>query len=177
MYDYAQTTFETCLACCLLTEVRKLRKISINQKLELACINHAMKYTKEDFVLGHLDFVGKRFGANSLRIVEDAHFYRYLKRRKPSAKTTLLCKKIGISLIDHLLETGCVIVLIDNFVQARIFHCPHYITILEKDDKTKAYTIYDPWEGERREIPQKKLVRAIASLRSHLKMSPQLIMV
>ena len=57
---YKQTTYETCLACCLLNASTK----KVNKKLELECINHSMNYSKDDFVSGHTDFVEKKFNVS-----------------------------------------------------------------------------------------------------------------
>jgi hypothetical protein len=56
---YTQTTYETCLACSLLQAVDKIKPIKINRRIELEVINHSFKFSKDDFVVGHLDYIAK----------------------------------------------------------------------------------------------------------------------
>ncbi|MGC9031672.1 MAG: hypothetical protein ACP5H7_02855 [Minisyncoccia bacterium] len=86
---YTQTTYESCLACCLLFLVEKIKGIKITPKNELDCIIHSLKFSKGDFGIGHFDFVLKKFGVAIKRIVDDKKCFLYLKKFKglPKLKT------------------------------------------------------------------------------------------
>lgn len=68
---YKQTTYETCLACCLLQHVDRVKPLKITQKLELDCFLHSLKFSREDFVIGHLDFIAKKFDVKIRRLVDN----------------------------------------------------------------------------------------------------------
>ena len=79
---YTQTTYETCLACSLLQAVNKTNPITIDQKTELEVINHSLRFSKDDFVSGHLDFIVKRFNVKIRRIVDNKLFLNYINKVK-----------------------------------------------------------------------------------------------
>jgi hypothetical protein len=172
---YTQTTYETCLACSLLQAVDQITPIKINKEIELELITHSMKFSKEDFVVGHLDYISKNFKVNILRIVDNKPFYDYIKKIKTDSKITTKVAKIDLKLIDSYLESTKPIVYIDAYTFFKISHAPHFITVLKKiDDK---YEIFDPWYGKSMIIKAQILYDSISSLNNHLLFCPQLIVV
>ncbi|VVB78053.1 Peptidase_C39 like family protein [uncultured archaeon] len=170
---YTQTTYETCLACSLLQAVDQITPIKINKEIELEVINHSMKFSKEDFVVGHLDYISEKFKINILRVVDNKPFYEYIKKIKTNSKINTITHKIDLGLIDSYLKNTQPIVYIDAYSLFKISHAPHFITVLKKTDEK--YEIFDPWYGKTMIIESKVLSDAVSSLRNHLLFCPQLI--
>ncbi len=89
----AQSTYEGCLACCILQAVKRIKNIKISKKFELNCLIHSLKFSKHDFVIGHLDFIAKNFNVKIRRIVDNKKFYYYVKKIKSSSKIKTEVKK------------------------------------------------------------------------------------
>lgn len=171
---YTQSTYETCLACCLLQAVDKIKPVKISQKLELDCINHSLKFSKADFVIGHLDFISKMFNVNITRIVDNKPFYNYVKKIKSSPKIRTKVRKIDLNLVNQLLDKKPIL-YIDAYYLFKVYHYPHFITVLDKiGDK---YKIFDTWDGKEKLIESKILAKSISSLRNHIKLCPQMIII
>lgn len=144
---YKQTTYETCLACCLLSGAG----IRITKKLELETITHSMKFSKHDFVGGHLDFM-KIFPVKLRKIIRD----------------------IDLTLVDELIEKRP-IVYVDSYCLFGKPHLPHFITVLEK--KRNGYVIYDPWDGKKKLLSEKKLSNGISLLKNYIKLKSHIIVI
>ncbi len=172
---YTQSTYETCLACCLLQAVDKIIPTKITQKIELEVINHSFRFSKDDFVIGHLDYIAKKFNTNIFRIVDNRPFLNHITKIKTSVKIKNKVRKINLKLIDSVLEENQPIVYIDAYFLFGVYHAPHFITVLEK--KNSQYKIFDTWDGKVKMIDSKTLSKAISSLRNHLKFCPQLIII
>ena len=168
--NYEQTTYETCLACCLL---QFIDSVKLNQDLELECINYSMKFSKEDFVIGHLNFITEKFGIEIERIVDNKLFFDYIMKIKTSELIHTEVKKINLDLIDNLLQKSSVILYIDAYYFYKIVHYPHFITVLNKEGKN--YKLLDNWDGKEKIIDEEILSQSIISLRNHLKFCPQII--
>ncbi len=82
--------------CCLLQAGSRINKLKIIQETERACINHALRFSRDDFVIGHLDFIVKKFNVNVQRIVDNIYFYKYIKKIKASPKIRTEVKKINL---------------------------------------------------------------------------------
>lgn len=162
---YTQTTYETCLSCSLLNQITKF-----DEKEELDLIIHSMKFSRDDFVLGHLNFIDKNYGISFLRIVDNDFFANYLE--KIGAKN-LEVKKINLNLIDKLLNENELIIYLDAYYLYVIVHYPHFITILK--DLSDKYLVFDTWDGKEKIISKKIISKAISSLRNHLKFVPQIL--
>ncbi len=169
-----QSTYEGCLACCLSQAVDRIKPIKINQKIELDCINHSLKFSKYDFVMGHLDFISKKFKLPIKRIVDHKEIYNFLQTLNFSGKIKTEVKKVNLKLIDKYLDKKPIIAL-DFYYLFRgfPFHYPHFITLLGKKEDT--YHIYDTWDGKEKYIESDMLSEAIHSLRDYILFSPELI--
>jgi hypothetical protein len=168
----AQLTCEGCSAFCLLKSIEKLKSIKFSKRLELDCLFYSLKFSKYDFVIGHLDFIVKRFDVNIIRIVDNKKFYNYVKKIKSSSKIKTEVKKINLKLINKFLNKHPIL-YIDSYYLFKVCHYPHFITILEKIGNK--YKIFDPWEGKEKLIKSKVLAKSISSLRNHIKFCPQMI--
>lgn len=169
---YRQTTVESCLAVALLQLIRLKKGIPITQKRELDLLFAALRYTRQDFVVGHLEWLRKRFGGKWLRIVQFPAYARYIARI--SGKNTEVKSAIidGESL-ERRLEQGPIAVLLDDYVLFRIFHYPHWVVLLRKERNN--FVAFEPWDGKIIKISNKKIDVGIRLLRRHLRWSPQAI--
>src|SRR3989344_2650614 len=77
---YHQSTAESCLSVALLQLMHLRKGIKITQKLEQQCLFSALRETRDDFVIGHLRFLSKRFGMQWKRTVQIPTYARWLKR-------------------------------------------------------------------------------------------------
>ena len=162
--EYMQTTYETCLAVGLLQAIGA----KITRKLELACIDHSLRYSKDDFVIGHLDFVRKKYRVSFQRFVDNKFYRRFLKGKGILSSLS----KINTSFIDSQLA-GRPILIIDTFYLGNMVHCSHWVAILSKENR--CYELFDPGDGKPKTLPAKQLSREISSLRNRLNFCLQLL--
>ncbi len=163
---YSQTTVESCLACCLY----QLAEQKINRKKELEMLFYALKFSKTDFVAGHLDFLKKKLKVKTIRYVHNKILFNAVKK---TTTVQLEQRKINLEFIDELLKTKPLIVSIDDYVMFKSYHYPHFLLIKEKTKK--GYLIYEPWEGKVKEISKKILKEGLKSYLVRLWMAPQVI--
>ncbi|RMD67494.1 hypothetical protein D6817_01470 [Candidatus Pacearchaeota archaeon] len=173
LQKYTQTTYESCLACCLLQAVARVKPLKISKKLELACLLHSLKFSKHDFVIGHVDFIVKKFNVRVTRIVGSKRLFDHLKRKR-SRNLSTKRKRIDLSLINKFLDKQPIVEM-DVYHLYRTYHYPHFITILGKTGNK--YKIFDTWDGKEKFVRSKTLANSISSLKNRLKLSPQMIIV
>lgn len=174
IHKYTQSTYETCLACCLLQAVDRINTVKISQKLELECITYSLTYSKDDFVIGHLEFIAKNYNVAITRMVDYRSFYNYLSKMHSSPNIHNAVQKIDLHVVDQCIDKKP-IVYVDAYYLFNVYHYPHFITILRKSGNK--YTIFDTWDGKEKVIESQVLAKSISSLRSHIRFSPQLIIV
>jgi len=167
--DYAQTTFETCLAVCLWQFTGE----KIDPKKEMEVMDYALQFSRDHFSINHLDYFAKKFGLKFELILDNQTFLNYTNQGDFSDKIKLVQNRINQELIDKIISEKPVILYIDSFVFWEITHYPHFIIIMEKIGNN--YRIYDPWEGKVTLKPITKIIKAVNSLRDHLLFCPQLI--
>lgn len=167
--NYAQTTFETCLAVDLL----QLTEKEISKDLELKTINYAMIFSKDNFTIGHLDFIAKNYDLMLDFYVDNNWFLNFINKFKFSNKIKAFHKKIDLNLINDHIKISPVIVYVDSFALWKITHAPHFIIVIQQTKD--GYQIYDPWDGKTRVITSDTLSKGIINLRNLLKYCPQLI--
>ncbi len=167
--EYEQTTFETCLAVNLLN----LIGVKISKKLERKVIDYALDFSKENFTIGHLDFIAKEFNVGLDFYVDNKTFFNFMRELKFSNKINLIQKKIDLKLINKLIKISPVIVYVDSYYLWKVSHYPHFIIVIEKSKN--GYNIFDPWDGKIKRIDSNVLSKAISGLRNILKICPQLI--
>jgi len=167
--NYAQTTFETCLAVDLL----QLTEKKISKDAELKTINYAMNFSKDNFTIGHLDFIAKNYNLGLDFYVDNNWFLNFINKFKFSDKIKVFHKKIDLNLINSQIKISPVIVYVDSFALWKITHAPHFIIVIQQTKE--GYKIYDPWDGKIRNISSETLSKGIINLRNLLKYCPQLI--
>ena len=172
---YTQTTYESCLACCLLQGVDRTIPITITRQDEFECLLYSLRFSKEDFVLGHLEFVAQRFNMNTTRFVEGNGLYRRVREMECSALIETRQADIDAQLLEDLVERAPVITYLDAFHLFGCYHFPHFVTVLRRH--RNAYVIFDTWDGFEKRVTANRLWAAIDSLRTHLRFSPQLVLV
>lgn len=167
--NYAQSTFETCLAVNLL----QLSQTKISKDRELQVINYALNFSKNNFTIGHLDFVAKQFNTQLNFYVDNKSFFNFIKKFKFSNNIKLAQQKINLKFINSLIKKFPAIVYVDSFYLWKVSHYPHFIIVIEKFKNR--YKLFDPWDGKTKYISSSILSKAIVSLRNNLKFCPQLI--
>lgn len=166
---YAQTTFETCLAVDLLQLTGK----KISKAQELKVINYAMNFSKDNFTIGHLDFIARNYNLGLDFYVDNKRFLNFIKKFKFSKRIKVFHKKIDLRLINALIKVSPVVVYVDSFVLWKISHTPHFIIVIRRTKD--GYKIFDPWDGKIRAIKPDVLAKGIINLRNLLKYCPQAI--
>lgn len=152
--NYAQTTFETCLAVDLL----QLTEKKISKNAELKIINYAMNFSKDNFTIGHLDFISKNYNLGLNFYVDNNRFLNFINKFKLSNKIKVFHKKINLNLINSQIKISPVIVYVDSFALWKITHVPHFIIVIQQTKD--GYKIYDPWDGKIRNVNSKILSAA-----------------
>lgn len=108
------------------------------------------------------------------RIVGNKPFYDYVAQIKILPKIKTDVRKIDLKLIDSLLDKRP-IVYIDAYTLFGVYHAPHFVTVLGKIGNK--YSIFDTWDGEEKLIDCMALAHGISSLRNHIKLCPQILIV
>jgi len=81
---------------------------------------------------------------------------------------------IDLRLVDRNVQKNPII-YIDGYQLFDIYHYPHFITILDKN--AEGYRIFDTWHGKEQSIDSKTLAKSISSLRNHIRLCPQMIVI
>lgn len=91
-----------------------------------------MKYSKYDFIIGHLEFIYKKSGIKFKRIVDNKLFFNYLKKHEFVNKFKTEIKRIDLKMIDKFLLKSSLVLYIDSFPFYKIYHIPHFIVVISK---------------------------------------------
>ena len=166
---YKQSTVESCLACCLLNLIAPEK--TPTKKQEFSLLISALKFTREDFVTGHLGYIKRKYKKGLIRYVHNEFLYNDLKKIK--CKERIIQRKIDISFIDKLLSNNPIIISLDAYQFDKFYHYPHWILVYKKVGK--GYLIYEPWEGKAKYMPENKLKESLKSYLQRLWMAPQII--
>jgi len=159
MQPMKQSTYESCLSCCLLMLCGQ------SQKDEINVWKHGWEF---NYLIGQLNFVTEKFDQR----IENEFYFNQLEKQKNN-RVEFVNKKIDIVLIRELLESGPVIVYLDCYYLQKILHAPHFVLAVKCDENT--VTIIDPRDGLQKTMPVNILEDSITSLRSHLLYSPVLV--
>lgn len=162
-----QSTYETCLTCCLLMLAGKSRKD------EIEIWKHGWKF---NYLIGQINFVSSKYNKKVTAYIENKYYFNELKNQG-GKNVRLINSKINLKLINKLLEEGSVGVYCDAYypfaAHSGYVHAPHFIVCLSRDGDFME--LADPWDGQIKKWPVKEINKAIISLRNHLKYSPVLI--
>ncbi len=158
-----QSTYESCLPCCLLMLTGK------SNKDEIKIWKSGWKF---DYLIGQLNFVSAKYKRQFDVYVENKYYFNEFEAVKNS-NIKLINKKIDLKLLDSLLKYGQVIIYLDNYYLQKIVHAPHFILALSSD--SKHIKVADPFDGKLKQLPRDLLNKGIISLRNHLKFSPVLV--
>ena len=166
---YTQTLSHSCLAACMLM----LRGEQFTQAEEHELALNGSKRVHQFYVAGiPLEFVTK-FNCRVVVHVDNAHFANILKELfSPDKRLHVIQKKIKLSLIRDLLESGPLICHIDDHSLGDYSHASHFIILERATDKF--IQIIDPWTGKRRKISIARLIEGITDLKHQIKMCPVL---
>ena len=162
----SQSTWESCLAWCLLY----LAGEEPTKEKELMVIEYALRFTKKDFTIGHLEAVNALFKKITLHI-DDASSYewRSAAQLKKSKNIDIFPCDI-LNILDFYFTLSKVkqpvIIYLDAFALWKRYHYPHYVIVLSEHGKS--YKILDPWNGKTRIVPKTLIRRGIIMLKEHL---------
>lgn len=158
-----QSTYETCLPCCLLMMTGQ------GNKDEIEIWKHGWKF---NYLIGQLNYVADRFSKKIEAYIENKYYFNQLLKQN-NKNVKLVNQKIDSKLLSDLLEKGKVIVYIDCYYLQKILHAPHFVVALRQTESF--IEIADPADGKIKMIPTRVISQAIVSLRNHLKYSPVLV--
>ena len=149
------------------------KKVIIPASEEINILIEGLKFTKFDYTTGHLVYVSSKYGVEIEQYIEFPLFYKFLSKYKYPSNLKLICKKIDKKLMIEFLKISPIIIYVDQYYLTGLVHISHLV-ILEQLGEELAI-ILDPWDGKRKKIPTKILMRSIQSLRNKLKISPKII--
>lgn len=158
-----QSTYESCLACCLLMIIDQ------DNQDEIEIWKHGWNF---NYLIGQLNYVSKKYDCKLEVFVENIYYFNQLNRQKEGG-IKLENQEIDAKLLSHILETGKAIVYLDHYYLDGVVHSPHFVVAMsEVEDKIE---IADPGDGEIKMVPKDTIIKAINSLRSYMLYSPVLI--
>lgn len=158
-----QSTYETCLPCCLLMVVEK------NKKDEIEIWKQGWKF---NYLIGQLNYVANKYGQKFEVYVENKYYFNRLEKQKGKG-IKLVNKKIDVRLLSKLLKNSKIVVYLDNYYIQKIIHAPHFLVALRRiKDRLE---IADPFDGKLKKVSMNIISKGIISLRNHLRYSPVLI--
>ena len=164
--SYKQTTYESCLAFCLLMLLDK--KPTRSEE-----INTWKRGWKFNYLLGQLNYFSRKHKKHFNIWVENTYYFKELKK-KECDRINLINQKIDIRLIKSLLNDEKLIIYLDGYYMHYTVHYAHFILGMKIDKENKIETI-DPYAGKAEVVPFGQIKKGIISLRNHLKFSPILI--
>lgn len=162
-----QSTYETCLACCLLMVTNS------PTKEEIEIWKHGWKF---NYLIGQLNYAAKKYNKKIAAYIESSRYLKNLQKIN-AGNVELVKKKINLDFLLQLLEKEKVVVYLDSYYpyQPGYAHAPHFVVALRRIGNF--IEVADPWDGKIHKFPLKLLKKAIDSLRDHLKYSPVLLTV
>lgn len=163
MEPIKQSTYETCLSCCL------LMLAGSDNKDEIEIWQHGWKF---NYLMGQLDCFADKYGKKIKAYIENGYYYNQLRSEK-SDNVELINEEINIGLLGNLLKEGMVILYLDIYFLQYIVHGPHFVVATKITGDN--LEIIDPADGQIKIISLDDIEKAIGSLRNHLKYSPVLI--
>jgi hypothetical protein len=169
LQEYSQQIGQGCLAVCLL----QLTKTRITKNKEWEVLEYAFKFSKDNFAIGHLDYVAKKYDIKLNNYWDNKEYSKYLTKMKISKNISINHKKIDLNLVNKLIKKSPIILQIDSYAFWKITHVSHFVIILEKNKD--GYKVFDPWFGKTFQKSTEQVSKGIKSLRNLLKFYPQII--
>ena len=165
MNPIKQSTYESCLPCCLLMVTGN------DGTNEVEIWKHGWKF---NYLIGQLNYVSDLYNKKIEVYIENEYYFNQLQSQK-GEKVNLINKNIDLDLLDDLLKNGEVIVYLDCYCLQGILHAPHFVVATKQAES--GIEIADPADGQLKIIPTQTIEDAIESLRNHLKYSPVFVTV
>lgn len=156
------------MPACFLILIKK--KISL--KAELKLLIGGFKRNRDTYSAGIIKEFVSKYNKKVKVYIHSKYFFKKLKWLVGS-NIQLEHNKISLELIDKL--EFPFILYIDDRILRRSAHWPHFV-VVERKHKNR-FVLIDPWDGKRKWLTEKKLMKAILSLKNHLKFCPLLITV
>lgn len=160
-----QSTYESCLPCCLLMVTGN------DNKDEIEVWKHGWQF---NYLIGQLNYVSGLYNKKIEAYIENEYYFDELQFQK-SENVSLINKQIDLDLVHDLLKSGEVIVYLDCYYLQGILHAPHFVVTTRQT--REGFEIADPADGKLKIISIKTMQDAVESLRDHLKYSPVLVTV
>lgn len=169
---YQQSLTHSCLVASFLMilEAEKDKTFTKEKEQQLALMGSQRTYPF--YVVGITAEIAKEYKAKIQVFADNKFFTGILKKSFKDKNITVTNKKITTSLIRRFLAKNQLICHIDTHGLGDYSHASHFI-IIEKV-KGKFFTIIDPWAGNRKNISEKTLEKAILELKNNVKMCPLL---
>lgn len=166
---YKQVLSHGCLGACFLLLLNIKDKPSEERKILLKAMDRKYKF----YVSGVPIEISHTYKKSIDVFVDNKFFTNVLKKEFKGTKVKPVHKKVSLSFIKELLQSGPIICHIDDHYLGDYSHASHFI-VIEKDTG-KNFLIIDPWQGKKVLISHKKLEESIKSLKTHIKMCPLLL--
>ena len=167
MKPIKQSTYESCLACCLLMLAGK------GKKDEIEIWKHGWKF---NYLIGQLNFVSSKYNRKVTAYIEIKDYFNWLQLRNGRG-VKLVNSRIDWKLIAKILKKQPVIIYFDGYypyiANLGYVHAPHFVVALKVVGEF--IEVVDTYDGKIKKWKINDLKKGIISLRNHLKYSPVLI--
>lgn len=164
---FRQTTWDSCLAVCLLLLARQ----KVTRQKEISLLIDSLKGPRDSFALSLLEAFVKKYKRDVEVYADNKAFCSFLKSRTRSPKIHLKHKFIDKNFIEEHIEPF--ILYVDGHFLKTPTHYPHFVII--EGETSKKYLVIDPWIGNRRKVPKSVIYDAVGSLKDYLKFCPLMI--
>jgi hypothetical protein len=168
-----QSTNQGCLATVLI-ELLEQKGVNVNHS-ELDILTSGLTFTKEDFTIGHLVELCKKYDIEIEQFTDSKWFCEQLTKLNLPENLKIIHQKINKQFIEKIYKPN--IVFLDAYYLYDFFgvcHLPHFIILKSFNN---IVTIDDPWDGKTKTLSAGKFMKAISSLKNRLYLSPKLIRV
>lgn len=167
--SYKQKTCEGCLPALLLMLIGK--KDHLESELDL--LMGGFRRNRENYAIGILHHFVSKYGKQAKVYVHNKYFFKKLQTLVTSSDIQLKHERINLQLMNKLQPPF--ILYLDDRILRKSIHYPHFV-VVERQYNNK-FVLIDPWDGRRKWLSEKKLMRAVLSLKNYLKFCPLLITV
>jgi len=170
MKTYKQSTSNTCLPSSFLL----LLNIKPNQEKEMEIFINGLKFNREDFTIGQINFVANKYRKNIVVYVQDKKLSNLFRRLHISKRIKIIQTNVNLNLIKKLIKYPLILYL-DDYLLRKEVHFPHAIVVW-KFEKNK-FIISDPWDGKIKKLDSYSLAKGIRLMRDVIKFSPTVIQI
>ena len=170
---YKQSLTHSCLSACFLMIINSKKGVNFNDKDEQRIALHGSSRNYDFYITGITSEIVKEYKVKVKIYVDNKYFTNILQKSFSSNLVEIVHQKITINFIKKILKDNFAICHVDINPLGDYSHSSHFVVL--ESLINKKIKIIDPWNGEKSNINNLKLEKAINSLKTQVKMCPLLL--